>query len=98
MLWREDQPLPAACIEFSDTGEGMTPEVQSRLFEPFFTTKEKGSGFGLFTSYKIIEAHHGQITVESHIGLGTTFMILLPLEQPRDAQDNIQRTNSNTRY
>lgn len=69
------------CIEFIDTGEGMPPELLSRLFEPLFTTKEQGSGLGLFTSYKIIEAHHGQITVTSEVGVGTTLTILLPIAQ-----------------
>jgi len=75
------QPRPAVRVEFSDTGEGMSPEVLSRLFEPFFTTKERGSGLGLSISYGIVEAHNGKITVESHVGLGTTFTILLPVEQ-----------------
>jgi PAS domain S-box-containing protein len=79
-----DRPQPGIRIEFSDTGEGMPPEVLSRLFEPFFSTKEHGSGFGLFTSYKIIQAHHGWIGAESHVGLGTTFTMLLPLEQPQE--------------
>ncbi len=80
-------PLPdlliksAVRIEFEDTGAGIPPEALLRLFEPLFTTKDHGSGFGLFTSYKIIEAHHGQITVESQEGVGTSFIILLPLEQ-----------------
>ncbi|MBI1880724.1 MAG: GAF domain-containing protein [Chloroflexi bacterium] len=72
----------AVCIEFTDTGAGMPPEVLSQLFEPLFTTKEQGSGLGLFTSYKIIEAHRGHITVTSEIGTGTTFTILLPVAQP----------------
>jgi PAS domain S-box-containing protein len=81
--FNQDQDLQAAVrVEFSDTGEGMPPEALSHLFEPFFTTKERGSGLGLSISYAIIQAHHGQITVESHIGLGTTFSILLPIEQP----------------
>lgn len=66
-------------IEFSDTGVGIVPEVLSQLFEPLFTTKEQGTGFGLFTSYKIIEAHQGQIFVTSEVGQGTTFTILLPV-------------------
>lgn len=76
------QPRSAVRIEFSDTGEGMSPETQSHLFEPFFTTKERGSGLGLSISYGIIQSHHGEITVTSHVGLGTTFTILLPVEQP----------------
>jgi two-component system NtrC family sensor kinase len=72
---------PAVRIEFSDTGEGIPPNTLSRIFEPFFTTKERGTGLGLAISYGIIQAHNGQITVESHEGLGTTFTILLPVEQ-----------------
>lgn len=79
-----DQPQRLVRIEFSDTGAGIPPEVLSHLFEPLFTTKENGSGFGLFTSYKIIEAHHGQISVTSQVGQGTTFTILLPVKQPHD--------------
>ncbi len=67
-------------IEFGDTGGGMSAETQARLFEPFFTTKPHGSGLGLSISYGIIEAHHGQISVTSELGHGTTVTILLPLE------------------
>ncbi len=77
-----DRLQPVIRLEFRDVGEGIPPEILPRLFEPLFTTKQKGSGLGLFTSYKIIEAHQGQITVESQVGTGTTFTILLPLTQP----------------
>jgi two-component system NtrC family sensor kinase len=77
--WPGESPRPVVKIEFSDTGQGIHPDCLPRLFEPFFTTKEWGSGFGLFTSYKIIEAHHGQISVESRPGSGTTFTLTLPL-------------------
>jgi two-component system NtrC family sensor kinase len=70
--------LPAVRIEFSDTGEGMPPEILNRLFEPFLTTKKDGTGLGLSVSFGIIQAHHGQITVASQVGVGTTFTILLP--------------------
>ncbi len=80
-ILKGDQPQPVVRIEFKDTGAGMSPEVLSRIFEPLFTTKAHGSGFGLFTTYKIIEAHQGQINVTSQVGLGTTFTILLPLKQ-----------------
>jgi two-component system NtrC family sensor kinase len=80
-LSNDQKPLPAARVEFSDTGEGISPEILPHIFEPFFTTKERGSGLGLSISYGIIQAHNGQITVESHVGLGTTFTILLPVEQ-----------------
>lgn len=74
-------PVPAACLEFRDSGEGMSEETLAHLFEPFFTTKPEGSGLGLCISYNIIEAHHGQITVVSQEGKGTTFSILLPVTQ-----------------
>lgn len=84
-LWRDkidlpgEQGHPALKMEFSDTGPGIPPESLPRLFEPFFTTKEWGWGFGLFTSYKIIEAHQGQIEVRSSPGAGSTFTLTLPL-------------------
>jgi len=75
-------PQPAVRVEFSDTGDGMPPETQSRVFEPFFTTKEGGTGLGLSISYGIIQAHRGEITVTSQVGEGTTFTLLLPAERP----------------
>ncbi len=74
-------PQPAVRIEFSDTGQGISPGALSRIFEPFFTTKERGTGLGLSISYGIIQAHHGDITATSQRHRGTTFTILLPVEQ-----------------
>jgi PAS domain S-box-containing protein len=79
---RDERPQPAVCVEISDSGHGMSPEIQSRLFEPFFTNKEHGAGLGLSISYNIIAAHDGQITVHSEVGSGTTFCILLPVAPP----------------
>lgn len=76
-------PRPAVRIEFSDTGVGMPPEVAARAFEPFFTTKPGGSGLGLPVSYAIVTAHHGQISLSTQEGMGTTLTILLPVEQPQ---------------
>ena len=75
----DNQTKPSACIEFSDTGRGIPPEILSHIFEPFVTTKQTGTGLGLFISYGLIEAHDGQVTVTSQVGVGTTFTVLLPV-------------------
>lgn len=68
-------------IQISDTGCGMTPEVQKRIFEPFYTTKDvgKGTGLGLSIAYDIIKKHSGEINVSSTVGKGTTFSISIPI-------------------
>ena len=70
----------AVALDVSDSGVGMSAEVQSHIFEPFFTTKDvdKGTGLGLSTSYGIITHSQGQLSVTSELGLGTTFTIQLP--------------------
>ncbi|HWQ68400.1 MAG TPA: GAF domain-containing protein [Patescibacteria group bacterium] len=68
------------CVSVSDTGIGMTDDVKSKVFDPFFTTKGvKGTGLGLNVSYGIIRGHHGEITVQSRPGQGTTVSITLPI-------------------
>ncbi|MEE9503848.1 MAG: ATP-binding protein, partial [Thermodesulfobacteriota bacterium] len=71
----------SSIISFQDTGMGISPEIQSKVFDPFFTTKAvgKGTGLGLSTSYGIIQSHHGNIEVESEMGKGATFTIILPV-------------------
>ncbi|HAT42281.1 MAG TPA: hypothetical protein DCS87_11280 [Rheinheimera sp.] len=68
-------------IRICDNGCGMSPALQKRIFEPFYTTKDvgKGTGLGLSLSKAIIEEHQGQIDVESTLGRGSCFSIMLPV-------------------
>ena len=68
-------------IEVSDTGKGLTPEECSRLFTPYYTTKQKGTGLGLAIVQSVVSDHHGNISVSSEEGRGTTFRIELPKHQ-----------------
>ncbi|HEX8706254.1 MAG TPA: ATP-binding protein, partial [Myxococcaceae bacterium] len=69
-----------AVVEVQDTGAGIKPEHLSRIFEPFFTTKPQGvgTGLGLPICHAMVRAHGGDITVESTLGKGTTFRVVLP--------------------
>ncbi|MDD2734244.1 MAG: PAS domain S-box protein [Desulfuromonadaceae bacterium] len=71
-------------VSVTDNGCGIPAEIRQKIFEPFFTTKEvgKGTGLGLSISYDIVRKHGGEITVESEIGEGTTFIVKLPVEPP----------------
>ncbi|MFQ5457589.1 MAG: PAS domain S-box protein, partial [Myxococcota bacterium] len=71
---------PKVCIRVTDTGHGIPNEALPRLFLPFFTTKEpgKGTGLGLAVARSIVSIHRGVIDVESRVGTGTTFTIVLP--------------------
>lgn len=71
----------AACIEFRDTGKGISSGLISRIFDPFFTTKVSGTGLGLSICHELVRAHEGEINVESPEGQGTTVRILLPLDE-----------------
>ena len=67
-------------IKVADTGYGIPEESMGKIYTPFFTTKEvgKGTGLGLAIVYGIIKMHRGQISMQSQVGIGTTFSILLP--------------------
>jgi two-component system, NtrC family, sensor histidine kinase HydH len=75
--------IRGGCIALSvtDNGKGIQPEIMREIFNPFFTTKKTGTGLGLAVINKIIEDHHGTITVESTKGHGTTFTVILPTKK-----------------
>ncbi len=79
-MWRMDQLAGGRYVflEVADTGCGMTREVIDKLFDPFFTTKFTGRGLGMAAVLGIVRGHHGAIKVQSDVGAGTTFQILLP--------------------
>jgi signal transduction histidine kinase len=66
-------------VIFSDTGSGIPPEQMEKIFNYYYTTKEKGVGLGLPIAHRIIEAHGGQLKVESRVGSGTKVIITLPI-------------------
>ena len=77
-------PSPAQLsIQISDTGVGIAADQLKRIFDPFYTTKAvgMGTGLGLSLSYGIVEKHRGRIEVQSEVGKGTTFRIVLPRQQ-----------------
>jgi two-component system NtrC family sensor kinase len=81
------EPDGRVSISVSDNGCGIADSVRPRLFEPFFTTKPvgEGTGLGLWVCHGIVAAHGGEIEVESELGKGTTFRVLLPTTQALQA-------------
>jgi two-component system nitrogen regulation sensor histidine kinase NtrY len=78
-LDKQGVPLPVIEIRVSDTGPGIPPEYRLKVFEPYFSLKKGGSGLGLTMAKRIVEDHTGTITLDSVEGLGTTFIMTLPL-------------------
>jgi len=74
----DDQAVTTIC----DTGAGIAAEDLPRIFNPFFTTKEGGTGLGLANAHRIIESHHGQLSVAANPDRGTTFTVQLSLQPP----------------
>ncbi|MBP9212510.1 MAG: PAS domain S-box protein, partial [Bacteroidetes bacterium] len=74
--------MPSVEISVSDNGTGMDLRTKERIFDPFFTTKEKGkgTGLGLAVVYGIIHGLHGTVRVESEVGVGTTFILCIPVQ------------------
>jgi PAS domain S-box-containing protein len=75
-----DQGDGSVVLSVQDTGTGLSPEVRARLFEPYFSTKSSGTGLGLAIVQRAVQAHRGQIEVDSGRGRGTTIRIRLPAE------------------
>ncbi len=67
------------CLDVIDTGVGMSDDMLQRMFRPFFSSRKGGSGLGLPTVKRIVEAHHGVLTCESELGRGTRFRICIPI-------------------
>ncbi len=88
--WCDDLSVYASV---SDSGAGIPQEVRERIFDPFFTTKgvDKGTGLGLSISHEIIKSHQGELTVESQVGVGTTFTVRLPRNGDIPAGDAVVR-------
>jgi len=82
IMTRMDNESNTIIISFNDTGEGIPEDKLNEIFDPFFTTKEtgKGTGLGLAVTYGVVDRHNGKISVESKTGEGSTFTIVLPVE------------------
>jgi two-component system NtrC family sensor kinase len=82
VLWVKTEfgPEGTVKISFSDNGCGIPAESLEKIFEPFYTTKARGTGLGLAITRQIIEMHHGEITITSETGKGTTVTVILPID------------------
>jgi len=76
-------------ITFTDTGRGMQKDIFEKIWTPLFTTKAKGMGLGLPICKRIVEAHGGDISVESIVGKGTTFTVTIPIKPKLEGGEKI---------
>jgi two-component system, NtrC family, sensor histidine kinase HydH len=82
-----DRGNPAFVVSVKDSGDGIAPEHLEKLFIPFFTTKREGTGLGLAICRRMVEAHGGEIAVQSKLGEGSTFTMRFPLKVPEGDPD-----------
>jgi signal transduction histidine kinase len=82
---------PVLILEVSDTGQGISPEVEKRLFDPFFSTKEGGTGLGLAIAARIVEKHGGFIQYLTQPQRGTTFSVVLPKSPEHESAHSAHR-------
>jgi len=80
LLIRTNRQKEDALIQISDTGTGIAPAKLPKIFDAYYSSRPQGSGLGLPTTKKIVEAHNGTIAVNSELGKGTSFTIKLPLQ------------------
>ena len=95
-------PGPFLELKISDTGTGIDSKIIYRIFEPFFTTKdkEKGTGMGLAVVYGIVKDHGGDISIDSQVGKGTTFRVMLPqvIAEPDNKEDSSSKVPTGTEH
>ncbi|MFG0259084.1 MAG: ATP-binding protein, partial [Phycisphaerales bacterium JB041] len=80
----DDDRNPTAVLHVIDTGPGIDDAAAARIFDPYFTTKSGGTGLGLPTARRIIEAHGGRIELHSEPGRGTDLRLTLPATPPAE--------------
>lgn len=79
---READKTEVVAIHVIDTGPGIPEDARAKIFTPYFTTKAGGTGLGLPTTRRLIEAHHGRLELHTEPGQGTDFTVLLPVQGP----------------
>jgi signal transduction histidine kinase len=80
LIIRTDRLKAQAVIQVSDTGSGIAPDKLSHIFDAYYSSRPQGSGLGLPTAKRIVEAHNGTLSVNSEQDKGTSFTITLPLK------------------
>ncbi len=76
----DEQGQPEVRLHVTDTGPGIDQDTRAKIFHPYFTTRSSGTGLGLPTARRIVEAHHGHLELHSEPGRGSDFVIVLPIE------------------